>query len=128
MKTNIFFFLAIFLSVISSVRGADSPPIIDPEEVVANEIARLDQLIEATQRSLEQQRKLREMIRQYQQIQTKYLNDSEDNELLYQLIKSAYAILENIKAQHLETAFEPEFLSELSVLSKPALKSGIPKP
>lgn len=119
--------LAILLSLSAAGNAAESP-IIEPKEVVANEIARLDLLIEATQQSLEQQRKLRDMIVDYQKVQSRYLDSPEDNELLYQLIKKAYAILEIIKAQHLEAAFEPEFLSELSLLSKPALKSGIPKP
>lgn len=126
MKTTPLF-LTIFLFLSATVQAADSP-IIEPKEVVANEIARLDLLIEATSRSLEQQRKLRDMIVEYQKTQARYMDNPEDNELLYQLIKRAYGILEVIKGQHLEGAFEPEFLSELSLLSKPALKSGIPKP
>ncbi|MCE5318206.1 MAG: hypothetical protein LLG04_12705 [Parachlamydia sp.] len=126
MKTT-HLLLAILLSLSAAVKASDSP-IIEPKEVVANEIARLNLLIESTQQSLEQQRRLRDMVVEYQKIQARYMESSEDNELLYQLIKKAYAILETIKAQHLEAAFEPEFLSELSMLSKPALKSGIPKP
>jgi len=126
MKTT-HLLLTILLSISGAINAADSP-IIEPKEVVANEIARLNLLIEATQESLEQQRRLRDMVVEYQKIQARYMQSSEDNELLYQLIKKAYAILETIKAQHLEAAFEPEFLSELSILSKPALKSGIPKP
>lgn len=126
MKT-IHLLLAILLSISAAVKATDSP-IIEPNEVVANEIARLNLLIEATQQSLEQQRRLRDMVVEYQKIQARYMESTDDNELLYQLIKKAYAILEAIKAQHLEAAFEPEFLSELSLLSKPALKSGIPKP
>lgn len=121
-------FLCASLLFFSATVLASDSPFIEPKEVVANELARLDLLIQATQQSLEQQRKLRDMIADYQAIQTRYMDSPEDNELLYQLIKKAYGILEIIKAQHLEAAFEPEFLSELSLLSKPALKSGIPKP
>lgn len=125
MKTNLTVFC---LLAMTSLQAADSSAIVAPREMVANEIFRLDQLIEATQLSLKQQYKLRDQVKSYQQLQANYQNNPEDNELLFQLIKTAYTILESIKTQHLETAFEPEFLSELSVLSKPATKSGIPKP
>ncbi len=121
--TAIFFALALSLNLQAADTG-----IIDTKDLVVGEIARLDQLIEATEQSLEGQKRLRERIEQYRELQVSYLSNSDDNELLFQLIKSAYTILESIKAQHLETAFEPEFLSELSVLSRPAVKSGLPKP
>jgi hypothetical protein len=111
----------------SSVHAAESG-IIDTKDLVANELTRLDQLIEATSLSLEQQKQLRERVKGYQELHAKYLADPDDNERLYRLIKSAYTILESIKNQHLETAFEPDFLSELTVLSRPAIKSGLPKP
>lgn len=88
----------------------------------------LDLLIESTEWSLTQQKRLREQIREYQELQKEYLKSSEDNERLYALIKSAYAVLTTIKSLHLETAFDPDFISELSLLSKPATKSGLPKP
>ena len=119
----------VLLTLLLSVAGtAAETSIVNPQDVVANELSHLDQLIDATEKSLAQQRRLRELIGQYQEMQKRYLDNSEDNELLFQLIKTAYTILESIKAQHLELAFEPEFLSELSLLSKPAMKSGIPKP
>lgn len=125
MLMKSFVLLSFFFSCV--LCGAETT-IVHPHEVVANELARLDQLIDATKLSLAQQQKLRENIRLYQDLQKRYLDNPDDNELLYQLVKNAYYILESIKAQHLELAFEPDFLSELSLLSKPALKSGIPKP
>lgn len=122
----LFYFL--LLSLFGQLAASSSPTVLDPKEIVSNELARLDFLIEATEKSLQQQQKLRSLLKDYQKLQAQYLNQPDDNELLFQLIKSAYTILETIKTLHLETAFEPEFLSELTVLAKPAIKSGMPRP
>jgi hypothetical protein len=94
-----------------------------------NELVLLDQLIETTQQSLKEEMRLRDLVKQYQQLQKEYIDQGDDNDKLYQLIKTAYTVLEGIKSLHLEHSFEPEFLSELALLSKPATKSvAIPKP
>jgi hypothetical protein len=109
--------------------GADIPsPIKDPAALIGNEIARLDTLIQATELSLEGQKKLRVQIVEYQKLQDIYFKNPQDNELLFKVIKSAYRTLQTIKENHLTQTFDADFIDELTVLSQPATKRGIPKP
>ncbi|MBA3815152.1 MAG: hypothetical protein H0X29_01260 [Parachlamydiaceae bacterium] len=103
-------------------------PVKDPAALIGNELSRIDNLIEATQQSLEDQKQLREKIVEYQKIQESYLLHPKDNELLFRMIKSAYATLKSIQDNHLEHNFDPEFISELKVFAQVASKRGIPKP
>jgi hypothetical protein len=124
IKTFIFLLLAFSFQL-----QADLPPTIaDPAALIGNEIARLDTLIQATEQSLEGQKKLRTLIVEYQKLQDQYLKNTKDNELLFKLVKSAYRVLVSIKENHLIHNFDPEFIDELTVLSQPASKRGIPKP
>src|ERR1700733_12265043 len=107
----------LFVSFAWIEAATPGPSIVEPHELAAHELARLNLLIEATERSLQQQKRLRENLQEYQKLQVQYLQQPEDNELLYQLIKTAYVLLESIKGLHLETCFEPEFLSELTILA-----------
>lgn len=107
----------------------DLPPkMIDPKVKVSNELATLDILIDATQRSLDNQKALRDLIKQYQSIQKTYLLHPDDNELLYQLVKVGHLAFENIKQNHLTQDFDPDFLGELSLCSQVAVKHNLPKP
>ena len=95
---------------------------------MAQELNRLDLLIAATERSLQQELKLRELVRHDDELQKRYLEKADDEELLFQLVRTAHQVLESIKGQHLEATFEPEFLSEIALMSKPATKVSIPRP
>lgn len=109
--------------------AAEAPMTIkDPAALIGNEIARLDTLIQATEKSLEEQKQLRIQIVEYQKLQDRFLEKPKDNELLYKLVKSAYRTLQMIKESHLIHNFDPDFIDELSVLAQPATKRGIPKP
>lgn len=110
----------------SAVSGLSN--IKDPSQLINNELRRLDTLIQATEQSLEGQKKLKELIIQYQNIQDQFLNDTQNNDLLFQLVKSAYRALQSINENHLIHTFDPEFISELTTLSQIATKRGIPKP
>lgn len=103
-------------------------PIKDPAALIGNELARLDTLIQATQQSLENQRKLREHIVEYQKIQDAYMLHPDENEILFRMIKSAYRTLTAIKENHLVQTFDPDFISELTILAQVATKRGVPKP
>lgn len=128
----------IFFCLISTVILADdegqrktiSPTsqIKDPAALIGNELTMLDNLIEVTQQNLERQEALRELVKEYQKVHDQYMKNIDDKELLYGLIKKAYRLLENIKESHLEHAFAPEFISELTVFSQVAAKRGVPKP
>jgi|694.fasta_scaffold28661_1 hypothetical protein len=100
----------------------------ETNDLIGREIENLNDLIEATEKNLELQVKLRGMIKDYQKIQQNFLQNPEDNELLFQLVKNAHLILELIKEYRLNSLFDPAFLAELSLVSKPASKLGIPKP
>jgi hypothetical protein len=121
--------LSIALLTICLQVGAEAPPTIkDPAALIGNEIARLDTLIQATEKSLEEQKQLRAQIVEYQKLQDRFLAKSEDNELLLKLVKSAHRTLNMIKSNNLTQTFDPDFIDELSVLSQPARKRGLPKP
>lgn len=124
---NIFVF--VFLTFACFQTHADIPAAIkDPAALIGNEISRLDTLIEATEQSLEGQKKLRAQIVEYQKIQELYLKKPQDNDLLLKVVKSAYRTLQTIKENHLIQTFDSDFIDELTVLSQPATKRGVPKP
>lgn len=100
----------------------------DPTALIGNELARIDTLIQATQHSLDNQKKLRERIVEYQKIQDLYLLYPDDNEILFRMVKSAYRTLEAIREYNLTQTFDPDFISELTILAQVATKRGIPKP
>ena len=118
------------LLILSSLQGhADiSASIKDPAALIGNEISRLDSLIQATEKSLDAQRKLRVQIAEYQKLQDLFLKNPKDNDLLLKVVKSAYRTLQTIKENHLSQTFDADFIDELTVLSQPATKRGIPKP
>lgn len=95
---------------------------------IRDEIALLDDIIAASQENLQEQIKLRDLIKSYHEIQAKCLKDEQDQESLFQMIKTAHAILEIIKEKQLTQTFDPNFLTELTIVAKPASKLGIPKP
>lgn len=127
-KRCIFAFLSVYI-VLSSLQ-ADPPSLAikDPAALINTELGRLDTLIQATQQSLDGQKKLKEKIIEYKKIQEQYLQKPTDNDLLLRLVKSAHRTLELIKETHLGQTFDPEFINELTVFSQPINKRGIPKP
>lgn len=124
------FLFLLLLPVIACLQiQADIPlSIKDPEALIGNEIARLDTLIQATEQSLEGQKKLRTLIVEYQKVQKQYLNTPQDNDLLFKVVKAAHRTLQTIKENHLVQTFDTDFIDELTVLSQPVAKRGIPKP
>ena len=99
-----------------------------PSETLNNELNSVERLIEATQQSLKMLRELNNQIKHYQELEERTLEGSNDNDLLYALAKQAYQILETLKAHHLTPNFDSRFIEELSIVSKPIAKQGIPKP
>jgi hypothetical protein len=120
-------FFCFFTKGHSQSLNIPAPRVDDPSHLVKNELQTLDLLIEATQLNLKNLTKLKEHLQKYQELQDRYLKNS-DNEVLFQMIKTAHVILEGIKEAHLTQSFDPAFLSELSIISKPATKLGIPRP
>lgn len=120
------FALIMFLSldaVTYCAEGADS------KDVVARELAMLEDHIEGTRCRLVNLEQLRDSIKQYQSFQLRYLQGKgSQHELLYQMVQAADLIMKNIKENRLNQLFDPAFISELTIMSKPAGKRGIPKP
>jgi len=135
---KICFFLGCLLgSLFQNSSWADSPfkaPIIQQQEfseekdVVGKQLVLLDQLIAVTQENLEKQKALQKAILEYQKLQDLYLQNPNDNEVLFCMVKVAHRLLEGIKANYLTQTFDKDFLSELTVFSQVANKRGIPKP
>lgn len=96
--------------------------------VFCNEISRLDDLIEATQQSLQQQKELRELLQKYLSLREQYLKNTENAEVLFQAARTAFRAMNIIQENHLAQTFDSEFLSELSLFAKVGGKQGIPKP
>lgn len=107
---------------------SDLPKTIETKPLVSEELQNLEELILATESSLKTQKNLKEKIKEYQALQTRTMQDVDNIELLYKLAQSANGILVTINENHLTHIFEPSFLSELSLISKPAAKRGIPRP
>lgn len=119
-----------FLLCIASTAFSDDipTPIKDPALLINNELARLDTLIQATEKSLDGQKQLRGYILEYQKLQEQFLKNPKDNDMLLKVVKSAYRTLQSIKENHLTQNFDSDFIDELTVLSQPAAKRGVPKP
>ncbi len=94
----------------------------------SQEVERVEDLIDVSKLNVTMLTQLKNSIEKYQLLQLQYMKDPEDNEVLYQMVKEAYAILDVIKKNQLTALFDPAFISELTIVSKPATKLGLPKP
>ncbi len=92
------------------------------------ELISIDHIIEITKQNVEIQEKIRIELIDYQKINKEFLKNPDDKELLFEMIKKADHLFENIKQAHLTQIFSPEFLKELTLFSQIASKRGIPKP
>lgn len=136
MKTGVLF-LTLLVSINVCLYGQqssqiqsifDPPRIKDPKEIIDLQISSLDHLIAMTERTLNQLSTLRQQVKEYKEIQEQYLRNTDNNELLYRMMKTAHQLLKNIKADNLTHSFEPEFMSELNTMSQIYNKIGLPKP
>lgn len=118
------------LFIIANLNSVESLPNLketEPALVVANEMKRLNNLISITEKNLENQKKLKQLFLDYQQQQVNYLQNSQDKEVTLQMVKTAYLLLEGIKANHLIQTFDTEFISQLTFFSQFVAKQGVPK-
>lgn len=115
------------MSPLSAV-GMDLPRVSDASSDVTGEVQTLNEIIAMTKESLKAQEIIRNKTKAYHQLQIAYLNDPEDRELLFRMVKSSYKLLELINNNHLRHVFTPEFLHELEVFAQVAVKRGIPRP
>lgn len=104
------------------------PELVESSNTIEYQLKVLDQIIETTQKSLEGQHSLKNLIIEYQTLQQQYLKNDQDREMLFRMVKTAHHVLEGIKENHLLHLFHGDFLSELTLFSQIAAKKGIPKP
>lgn len=121
----LFSILFCLCSQLCATEPSENTPLKDA--VIISQLSRLDTLIEATEQTLETEKKLRERIIEYGKIQELYLLTPENNDILFRMVKCAYRTLELMKESHLTQNFDPEFVDELTVLAQAATKRGIPK-
>lgn len=123
MKSVILLTIALCTSVqaFSAAKDGNLPYI--QVEAEANPLTTLDLLITATQKSLTEQKSLREVITEYQKTQKQYFENDDDAHLL-KLVKSAHITLQKIKEVNLVHSFDPEFISELTRFSQVAERRG----
>ena len=126
MKYLLYFaFLPFTLLAINPITS-DLPPKMENKE--QNVLANLDNIIDATKKSLDEQTGLKQNILHYQKLQASYLNSPGDRVILYNLVKSANQIQGTIEENQLSHAFETEFLKELALFSRIAKKVSTPRP
>jgi hypothetical protein len=97
-------------------------------QLIACQLDKINEWIEASRQHLLHLNQLKASVERYQQLQIQYIQSPENNEILYQMIREAHILLEEIKKWQLTSLFDSAFISELTVVSKPVAKLGIPKP
>lgn len=101
-----------------SLNGAESIPELDG----------LDRLSASSQKTVQIAQALRQKIVHYLATQEEFSQDTDNKELCYKMIKEARVILNDIEANHLQYAFDSNFLNELTLFSKMAKTPSIPPP
>lgn len=97
-------------------------------QMISNQLIKIDEWLEASKQNVRALTQIKASVERYQHLQARYMQNPENNEALYQMIKEAHSLLEAIKTMQLTPLFEAAFISELTVVSKPVAKLGIPKP
>lgn len=90
----------------------------EPSIVILNEIKRLDHLIAMTEKSLDNQKLLKNKLVSYQKLQLDYLENQKNKELTLRLVAVAYDLQQMINETHMNYAFDAEFLSQLAFFAK----------
>lgn len=111
-------YLLATLSITASLIGAE----------IHEELASLNNLVEATQTSLDAQKKLRVLLIDYQKAHENYLKNPENKDVMFSLVQTAHKLFQCIKDNHLTQTFSPDLLNDLAVFSQVAQKRGIPNP
>lgn len=92
------------------------------------ELQSIEHLISLAKQNIELQENVRSQLIEYQKVNKLFLQNSKDNDLLFQNIKLGSRLLETINNAHLTQNFSNEFIKELTLFAKFAKKQGVPKP
>jgi hypothetical protein len=87
-----------------------------------HELPQAELLIKATEKSLEQQKQLHKLLKEYIAIQDSFQKSPADNKILSQMVFKGSQLFQLVKEAHLEHNFSPDFLNELTVLDQFAQK------
>lgn len=88
----------------------------------SKDLLMLESLIEITKKNLDNQKNLRGLILEYLDIYDKYVENMDNKQLSFRMIKKAKEVLDLIKETHLIHSFDQDFLSELTYFSNIASK------
>lgn len=112
----------IFFLLVQSVALADQ------KNLFVRDISMMDDLIESTTLQLDRQKQIRDKLLTYRTLQERYLAGDQNSDLLYQMSQTAHQLLQMIRENYLTQMFTTEFISEITVVAKPAAKNQIPTP
>lgn len=91
----------------------------------ADAVESLEQSIEATERRLEAQRKLKTLLTDYAALKKVFLQDNPSRTDAWRMVKTAEQACKLIEEAHLQPLFAAEFFEELKVFASYATKSSI---
>jgi hypothetical protein len=117
------FQLIAFLTIIL---GLSSPGFTDEEP--NSEITSLEQLITATQKSLDEQKELLDLIKDYKESHQVFAQDSNNKKKASQMIEKAHLSYNFIQDHYLPHLFPSEFIKELKFFSQFASPTEISTP
>ena len=129
--------LPLFFVGFSFGYAAESPTLRYPESSLVqtsfavsenDEVKIIDQLIFSTQKQLEDEKKLRELMLQFKDQIEEFVQGKQTKTHASQMVRTARQIYEMISANHIEHLFPKDYLDELTFFSSIAGKNGISKP
>ena len=123
---NKIFILFLFIAAPLLAEQKNSLPQEVKVEETADDLQKLDLLITITQENIEKQKKLRQLLINYREVEQSCIQNSNDPKLLLQLVSSAKKLHDGIDECYLHDYFRHEFLEELKKLTKLAEKKNIP--
>ncbi len=108
-------------------RDIEVAPVSVPTSAAPKEIERWEQLMQVTQRNLETQKKVYQLLLTYQRLQQDPTS-SQQSDALYERAQIARELQVLIEDYRLEVLFSKEFLQELKLFGQVGSKRGIPQP
>jgi len=111
------------LLVIFLANGLFAQNIQEPQD----DVAKIDQLIDATNDNLARLKKLKGLLIEYKQAEVKAIKDPDDTDNLLKLVTLAKEIDDIISDSALQDIFAPQFLEEIKKFAQIAGKKNIPQ-
>lgn len=105
----------------------DLPPEVEPVASMENELGKLQDIMQATAKNLENQKRLYSEISDYMKVHERYLENTNDKRLSYQMVMKAHSAFKLIQSLHLTHAFDQDLISELAFFSNIAERWNTPE-